>query len=330
VVLITGGSRGLGLALAEAFARRGADIVICARNGAQLDLARRRIERISSGTRVLAQVCDVTDRAQVEGLIAATTERFGRLDVLVNNAGTIAVGPFRAQTVEDFEMTLDVMYRGVLYPTFAALPPMRARGEGRIVNITSIGGRAPVPHLSSYTGAKFGAVGLSNVLAAELAREGISVLTVVPGLMRTGSYRYALYKGKAETEYGLFSVVANLPLLTMAADVAAERIVRALENGDRELTLTAAAKALARFHGLAPALSTDVMGLANRLLPTADGPTPLHLGAELENAVSQSPLTALGQQAVQDYQHGGIGGGGGAAGWDLRDAGEDRVVTGNG
>lgn len=302
VVLITGGSRGLGLALAESFAREGARLVLCARNAAQLELARERIVGLGYGTEVLTVPCDVSDRAQVAALVAAAIERFGRVDVLVNNAGVIAVGPLAAQTIEDFAMLMDVMYWGMVNATFAVLPSMRARGDGRIVNITSIGGKVPVPHLTPYSGAKFAAVGFSEGIRAELAQEGIGVITVVPGLLRTGSYVNALYKGKHELQYALFSVMASVPLLTMDARQAADRIVRAVLRGDTEVTLTFAAKALARFHGLAPALSGDVMAIANRLLPTAAGPTERKHGYESETAVSRSFLTTLGQKAAREYQ----------------------------
>ena len=107
---------------------------------------------------------------------------------MVNNAGMIQVGPLATTTKEDFVTALDVMFWGTLYPTLAVLPQMRARGRGHIVNITSIGDLVSVPHLLPYTCAKFAAVGLSEGLRAELGPVGIRVTTVVPGLMRTGSY----------------------------------------------------------------------------------------------------------------------------------------------
>jgi NAD(P)-dependent dehydrogenase (short-subunit alcohol dehydrogenase family) len=322
VVLITGSSRGLGLALAESFAREGARVVICARNAAQLELARERIVGLGYGTEVLAVPCDVTDPTQVERLVGSALERFGRIDVLVTNAGTIAVGPLAAQTLEDFEMAMNSMFWGTVYPTFAVLPSMRERGDGRIVNITSIGGKASVPHLLPYCSAKFAAVGFSEGIRAELAREGIGVITVVPGLMRTGSHVHALFKGKHEQEYSLFSVLASLPGLTLDVNDAADRVVRAVQHGDTEVTLGTPARLLARFHGAAPGLTGDIMGVANRILPTAAGPTPRRYGYESETAVSESFLTSLGREAAEEYQ----------PGYGAAD-GEDRLIedgTGNG
>ncbi len=110
---------------------------------------------------------------------------FGRVDIVVNNAGIIQVGPMSTTTVEDFATALDVMFWGALYPTLAVLPQMRARRSGHVVNITSIGGMVSVPHLLPYTCAKFAAVGLSEGLRTELGQEGIHVTTVVPGWRRS-------------------------------------------------------------------------------------------------------------------------------------------------
>src|SRR3954447_20456510 len=152
VVLVTRSSRGLGLALAEEFASHGAKLVLCARTPEPLERARKRLE--ARGTDVLAVTCDVTQRDQIDALIARANARFGQIDVLVNNAGVITVGPVQTQTLDDFEEAMRVMFWGPLYMTMAVLPEMRARGEGRIVNITSVGGRMSVPHLLPYSSAK--------------------------------------------------------------------------------------------------------------------------------------------------------------------------------
>ena len=191
---------------------------------------------------------DVTDRDQCQYLVDLTVERYGRVDILVNNAGIIQVGPLENQTVDDFRSAMDVMYWGVVYPTLAVLPQMRQRRSGRIVNITSIGGVVSVPHLLPYSSAKFAAVGFSEGLAAEVAKDSITVSTIVPGLMRTGSHLHAVTKGHHEAEYALFSLAATLPLVSMDAERAAAQVVEAARRGESVRFLGVTATLAARFH----------------------------------------------------------------------------------
>ena len=273
VALITGGSRGLGFLLAREFARQGCRVTICARDGAELERARVDLER--QGINVLAVQCDVTDQSQVESLVQKTKARFGRVDILVNNAGTIQVGPIESMTAQDFENAMRVMFWGMLYPTLAVLPDMLERRSGRIVNITSIGGKVSMPHLLPYGCAKFAAVGLSEGLRAELKGEGIRVTTIVPGLMRTGSFLNAFFKGRQEKEFRWFSLGAALPFISMDAKRAARQIVAATRRGEAERILSLPATMLALFHGRFPGLTADLLGWANRLLlPEAEGGRP--------------------------------------------------------
>src|SRR5438477_2406633 len=207
VVLITGGSRGLGLEMARQFGAQGCPVILCARDRDELARAAQDLEARGIVETHMFE-CDITDRSQVEQMVAAAVERFGHIDVLVNNAGVIQVGPIEQMTVEDFESAMSVMFWGTLYATLAALPHMRQRGEGRIVNVTSIGGKVSIPHLVPYSCAKFAAVALSEGLRAELASSGIRVITIVPGLMRTGSHLNAKFKGKHEEEFTWFSLGA--------------------------------------------------------------------------------------------------------------------------
>lgn len=301
VVLITGGSRGLGLAMAEAFVAEGALPVICARNADDLEAARQRL-LAQGATDVLAVPTDVRDRKQVERLIEATLRHFGRIDIVVNNAGTIMVGPLESQTLADFEDTMATMFWGTVYPALAAMPHMRRQGSGRIVNITSIGGKVSVPHLLSYSAAKFAAVGFSEGLRAEVARDGVEVTTVVPGLMRTGSHVNAIFKGQHEQEYTWFGLGASMPGLTISAEHAARDIIAAIKRGDAEVTLGLPAQLLAGFHGLFPGLTSDIMALVNRLLPSPGGDSQRHLGRDSETAITESFLTTLGQRAAEKYQ----------------------------
>jgi NAD(P)-dependent dehydrogenase (short-subunit alcohol dehydrogenase family) len=173
VVLITGVSRGLGLVMAREFASEGARIAICARRPDELEAARADLKR--RGAEVMAIPCDVTDRAQVNELMNVVRDRFGRIDVLVNNAGVIQVGPVEVMTMEDYEEAMKTHFWGPLYATLAVLPEMRRRRAGRIVNITSIGGKISIPHLVPYSASKFALVGLSEGLRAELLKDGVRV-----------------------------------------------------------------------------------------------------------------------------------------------------------
>jgi NAD(P)-dependent dehydrogenase (short-subunit alcohol dehydrogenase family) len=266
VVVITGGSRGLGLLIARELAAEGARLSILARDPEELDLARRELAALG-GHRVLALPCDVRDRRECEWAIEATVERFGRLDVLINNAGVIQVGPLEHMTLEDFEDSMRIHFWGPLQLTMAALPHLRRQGEGRIVNVASFGGKVAVPHLLPYVAGKHALVGLSNGLRTELAKDGIWVTTVCPGLMRTGSHVNALFKGQREEEFTWFAVTDGNPLASMNARRAARRIVEACRYGEPHLTLTVQARLGVAAANLAPGLTARALELANRLLP---------------------------------------------------------------
>ena len=270
IALVTGGSRGLGLLLARELAREGCQVVICARDAVELERAR--LNLANHGFDVFALTCDVSDRSQVEKVMAQVVQRFGRLDLLVNNAGVIQVGPAESMNIVDFQHAMAVNFWGMVYASLAAAAEMKDRGGGgRIVNITSIGGTVAMPHLLPYDCAKFAALGFSEGLRIELAREGISVTTVVPSLMRTGSYTNAMFKGRQENEFSWFSSVANARLTTMDARRAARRIVKAAKLRTPELVLGWQAKLLSIAKGLFPGTLSRVLAAINRLLPTPDG-----------------------------------------------------------
>jgi len=301
--LVTGGSRGLGLLISRELARAGCNVAICARD--QDELERARADLVHSGGQVETVVCDVSDQVQARRMIERVTARFGQVDILVNNAGIIQVGPLENQTIDDFQMAMDVMYWGVVYPTLAVLPQMRARGSGRILNVTSIGGKMAVPHLLPYSSAKFAAVGFSEGLAAEVAKDGITVTTIVPGLMRTGSHLHALMKGQHEAEYGWFSLGASLPLISMDAERAAAQIVEAIRREESVRCLGVTAALASRFHGLFPGTTVELLGLVNRLLPgPADGSTgraPGWLARDRLDSRLVEAATMLGRKAAERF-----------------------------
>lgn len=300
VALITGGSRGLGLALAEEFAHRGTRIAICARNSDDLGVAEARLRK--RGAEVLAIPCDVTNRDQVEKLIKRVISHFNRIDILVNNAGTIVVGPVEEQTEDDFRQAMEVMFWGTYLPTMVCMPYMRTQGAGRIANITSIGGRFSMPHLLPYNSAKFAATGFSEGLQAELAKDNITVTTITPGLMRTGSYRNALFKGHHEHEYGWFAFGSAFPLTAMSAGRAARQIVDATTRGRRDLTIGVQALLASKLHGMFPGLTAGALSIVNRLLPKpTNTPDEYKYGYESETAFTSSPLFAAGLRGAKKY-----------------------------
>ena len=296
-VLITGGSRGLGLVMAREFARHGARLALCARDEEELERARLDLERF--GVEVMVVRCDVRNRQEVNDMVAAVNARFGNVDVLVNNAGVIQVGPLEVMTEEDFEQAMQAHFWAPLNTIMAVLPSMRQRKSGRIVNITSIGGKVAVPHLVPYSASKFALVGLSKGLRAELMKDGISVTTVCPGLMRTGSPRNAEFKGQHRFEYAWFSISDALPLLTVSAENAARQVVRACKRGQAELVISVPAKIAVLFESLFPEAMYQILGVVNQLLPAPGGiGTQKAKGKESTSAWSPSWLTTLNEEAA--------------------------------
>jgi len=297
-VVITGGSRGLGLVMARQLAREGARLALLARSPDELRQAE--WELTNAGAAVLAVRCDIRKRDQVDHAIQRVVEQFGRVDVVINNAGIIQVGPVEHMTCEDFEQAMAVHFYGPLFTTLAVLPQMRLAGEGRIVNVASIGGKVAVPHLAPYSASKFALVGLSDALRAELRRENILVTTVLPGLMRTGSPPNAQFKGRHKAEYAWFALSDALPMLSMSAEAAACRIIAACRRGAPRLTLGVHTKAAILLNELFPGMAARVADMINRALPSPDpgGSKQLYSGWESQSALLPSWLTALSDRAT--------------------------------
>jgi NAD(P)-dependent dehydrogenase (short-subunit alcohol dehydrogenase family) len=297
-VLIMGGSRGLGLVMAREFAKAGAHVVLTARDEDELERARQ--DLLGRGFDATTIVCDVTDRAQIDAAIARVVHDRGTIDVLVNNAGVIQVGPMAHMTVADFESAMATHFWGPLHAILAALPHMRRAGAGRIVNISSIGGKIAVPHLLPYSASKFALTGLSEGLRAELAGEGIRVTTVCPGLMRTGSTYNATFKGQHRREFAWFHMADSLPGLSVSAERAARRIVDACRHGDAEVIISLPARAAVLLNGLSPTLMAGAMRASSQALPSADAAagTGSRSGWQSVSDMVPSAVTVLADRAT--------------------------------
>ncbi len=245
--------------------------------------------------------CDVTEQGQVTEFIEAVRHRFGNIDVLVNNAGIISVGPQEEMTLADYEAAMKTNYWAAVYTTLAVLPQMQSRKAGRIVNISSIGGKIAVPHMLPYSASKFALVGFSQGLRAEVKKDGVVVTTVVPGLMRTGSPRNADFKGRHREEHAWFTISDSSLLTSISAESAARQIVNACKRGDGEVVLSVQAKLAVAFHALFPEVTTDLMSLVNRLLPEPGGIGKQSAkGYESESSLAPSWLTALDEEAARE------------------------------
>ena len=308
VAVVTGASRGLGLLLARELAGQGCPLVICARDAAELERAADELR--AAGAEVTTVACDVTDEATPQLLIDTAVQRYGRLDILVSNAGVIQVGPVQAAQIGHYEMAMNTMALAPARLALTALPLMRRQGHGRIVTIGSIGGKISVPHLLPYSTAKFAAVGFSEGLRAELGRGPVTVTTVVPGLMRTGSHLQARFTGQPSKEFTWFSLGASLPLVSMDAERAARQIIAAVRQRRAEIILTPAGQLVSRAAGIVPGLTSEILHLVQRLAlpaPSGEPGSPVADEAEghdLRPAMGKKTfdrLTTLGQAAASRF-----------------------------
>src|SRR5881396_1582960 len=298
VILITGGSRGLGLVLARHVCARGGNVAIIARDPDEL--MRAKTDLVPRGGKLLTIECDLLDAGQIHSAVRRVIDRFGKIDVLINNAGIIEVGPIEHMAPEDFERAMRLHFWAPFELISRVVPEMRIWGGGRIVNISSIGGKVAVPHLAPYSASKFALTGFSDALRAELARDDIYVITVAPGMMRTGSHVNAKFKGKHDIEFAWFAASAGAPLISINAERAARKILDACRRGQPSLTLTFAARTAILGNALFPNITGYMMKLVNRVLPKsagADG-NKSRAGSQLSRLTPQW-LTRLADRATK-------------------------------
>lgn len=300
IVVITGGSRGLGLNIARQLADQGAKLALIARDARELERALQ--ELTASGAPVLTVVCDLSSRRDAQEAIEKVANHFGSIDVVINNAGVIEVGPLEHMQAPDFEEAVNLHLWAPLWVSRAAVPHLKRSGGGRIVNIASFGGLVAVPHMAPYVTSKFALVGLSAALRNELAKDGILVTTVCPGIIRTGSHVMAKFKGDQRAEYRIFKLMAALG--GVEAPKAASLILDAAKHGDPQLVFPIPVLWVARATQLFPNLSALVFEIATRFMPgptdEPDGDVQVR-GHELEDALPPSVLTKLADRAVSAH-----------------------------
>jgi NAD(P)-dependent dehydrogenase (short-subunit alcohol dehydrogenase family) len=269
VALISGGSRGHGLVLARHICDQGGKVALLARDPEEL--ARAKADLTTRGGKVLTVECDLLDRDQIQAAVRKVIDQFDKIDILINNAGIIEVGPLDHMSREDYERAMRLHFWAPYELVSQIVPEMRLWGGGRIVNISSVGGKVAVPHFAPYSASKFALTGFSDAIRAELARDNIQVTTVSPGLMRTGSHVNAKFKGKHDAEFAWFAAGAGAPLVSMGADRAARKIIAACRRGQPSLTLTFGARGAIAGNALFPNLTGYAMKIVNRFLPEAGG-----------------------------------------------------------
>lgn len=285
VVIITGASSGHGLLLARRAAECGARLVLAARHLDALQVAESEVLGLGAPD-ALAVAVDVTDADAVQDLADRAMDRFGRIDVLINNAGMISVGPLQTMTLDDFRAALDTNFWGAVHATLAVLPYMRGQRFGRIGNVNSVGGLFAVPHLLPYTASKFALTGFTRGLRAELARENILVTGIYPSTMRTGGHTHAWIKGDQPKEYALFALSDTLPVISASAERVARRLLRAVCDGEAEVVVGWPAQVAVTLQSLLPSETAEVLALVNQWLPDVPAvPTTARQGQDFQGAL---------------------------------------------
>ena len=183
VAIVTGGSKGIGRSIAHALLEQGARVAICGRDAEALDQAASELS--ADGGDVIGKTCDVGRYEQVEEFFSFVTDRFGGVDVLVNNAGMGHFAPVHELTVEQWRAVIDTNLSGVFYCTKLAVPRMQQRGGGFILNIGSLAGKNPFAGGAAYNASKFGLVGFSEAAMMDLRHDGIRISEIMPGSVQT-------------------------------------------------------------------------------------------------------------------------------------------------
>jgi NAD(P)-dependent dehydrogenase (short-subunit alcohol dehydrogenase family) len=298
---VTGGGRGLGLAITRELVQRGCRVAICGRDG---EVIRRSVEDLErQGYEVLGSACDASEPEQVEVFVGAVLANYGHIDILVNNAAQCYVGPAAELEAVDMLLALKNIFWAQYHPTMTVLPHLRARGFWRIANVTSMAGKVPLPHQAAYVAAKHAATGWSQTLGIELAQEGIAVSTIAPPPLRNGAPLHAHFNGQREAELAWFAHALTSPLSAATAERAARAVVEAIIYGQHERDVSTASWLSARAQGLAPNLFARCLGWVARRMPAVAAPgirSPMRLGAAVARSSHDHELQRLVRRARAD------------------------------
>jgi short-subunit dehydrogenase len=277
-ILITGASQGIGRALAELAAQRGGRVLAAARSEA---LLRELAEQARARGGVLETVqADVTSPENRQRMVDAALKHFGGLDILVNNAGIGATGHFADCGPERLRKIMEVNFFGLTETTRAFLPLLRQGNRPAIVNISSIAGKRAIPARSEYSASKFAVQGFSEALRAELAKDGIDVLLICPGLTQT-NFSKNMLEQKALLQFD--------HLRGMTSEQVASKTLRAIERGKNEITLTLKAKLIALVSRFFPRLADRIAARKVRSLFAGEIEARRKQRAEAERAAEPAP-----------------------------------------
>ena len=303
VAIVTGGGRGLGFAIASELASEGCKLALCGRDGAVIDAAVAALRE--RGCEVIGSACDVSDEAAANKLVTDVMSHYGRVDVLINNAGQCFVGPAAELETSDLDYALRNIFWAQFFPTMAALPHMRRQRAGRIVNVTSIGGKFPTPHQAAYAAGKFAATGWSETLSVELRKDGIEVSTVTPPPLDDGAPLHVHFNGRVDEEFVWFAKTLTSPVRATSTARAARAVVNAARYGDAERAVSLGSWLAARLQGAAPNIMSRLLSMAESNLPLPAAPgvrTPMRLGMHVVAGSTDPRVKQLGAAARADEQ----------------------------
>ena len=254
-ILITGASQGIGRAIAQSFAENHYNVALAARQSDRLDAAAQELE--ASGYSALAIPTDVKDPVQVEHLVQKAIAHYGAVDVLVNNAGIYISGAVEEFSLADWHQAIDTNLWGYIHATHAILPHFLERRAGTLVNISSVGGKVPLPYLVPYTTAKFAVTGLTQALRSELSPKGIQAVGIYPNLIKSSFLERAIFRGKdaqdTRDRYDQVDKILKVPGVETPTDVA-KAVLHAVKHKQNKDVVVGSANMATALNAVVPSL----------------------------------------------------------------------------